>query len=70
MRDSSSSNRRLELDRKHGMLIGLCAGLANYFDIDVMWVRIGAIIGAVFLTKAAIAAYVIGWLVLDERTRK
>lgn len=68
MRDRSSSHRRLELDREHGMIIGLCAGLGRYFDVDVTWVRIGAIVGAVFLTKVAVAAYVIGWLLLDERS--
>jgi phage shock protein PspC (stress-responsive transcriptional regulator) len=67
MRDRSSSHRRLELDRENGMIIGLCAGLARYFNADVTWVRVGAIVGAVFLTKAAIAAYVIGWLLLNER---
>ena len=67
MDDRSTSKRRLELDRKNGMLIGLCAGIANYIDMDVMWVRIGAVIAAALLTKVAIAAYVIGWLVLDER---
>jgi phage shock protein C len=68
MRDRSSSHRRLELDRTNGMIIGLCAGLGRYFNVDVTWVRIGGIIAAVFLTKAAIAAYVIGWLVLDDRS--
>jgi len=70
MRDRSSSRRRLELDREHGMIIGLCAGLGRYFNVDVTWLRIGAIIGAVLLTKVAIAAYVIGWLVLDEPTER
>jgi phage shock protein C len=70
MRDRSSSNHRLELDRRHGMIVGLCAGIGSYFNVDVTWVRIGAIVGAVFLTKAVIAAYVIGWLVLDERTER
>ena len=67
MRDRSSSNRRLELDSERGMIIGLCAGMARYFDIDVTWVRIAAIVGAVLMTKVAIGAYVIGWLILDER---
>jgi phage shock protein C len=67
MRDRSSSHRRLELDRENGLLIGLCAGLGRYFNVDVTWVRIGAIVGAVFLTKVAIAAYVIGWLLLNDR---
>jgi phage shock protein C len=70
MRDRSTPNRRLELDRDRGMIIGLCAGLARYFDVDVIWVRIGAIVAAAILTKVTIAAYVIGWLVLDERVRR
>ena len=69
MRDRSSSNR-LQLDRERGMLVGVCAGVARYCDVDATWVRIGAIVGAVFLTKAVIAAYIIGWLVLDERTER
>ncbi len=67
MVNPSTSKRRLELDRKSGMLIGLCAGIANYVDVDVTWVRVGAVIAAALLTKVAIAAYIIGWLVLDER---
>ena len=68
MRDRSQSHRRLELDGRNGIIIGLCAGLGRYFNVDVTWVRIAAIVAAVFLTKAAIAAYVIGWLVLDDRS--
>lgn len=70
MRDRSSSKRRLQLDRERGMIVGVCAGLARYLDVDATWVRIGAIVAAVFLTKAAIAAYLIGWLVLDERNER
>ncbi len=64
---SSSSGTRLELDRRRGLIAGLCAGVARWLDVDVMWVRIGAVIGAVLLTKIAIGAYVIGWLLLDDR---
>jgi phage shock protein C len=66
MRNDSSSQRRLELDRRNGMLLGVCAGLARYFRIDVLWVRVGAVTAAVIVTKLAVAAYVIAWLVLDE----
>ena len=66
----SSFNRRIELDRRNGLIIGLCAGVARYFDVDVTWVRIAAVIGAAVLTKLAIAAYVIGWLLLDDRDDK
>src|SRR5262245_3934377 len=63
----SSSETRLELDRRNGLIVGLCAGLARYFDVEATWLRIAAVIGAVLLTKVAIALYVIGWLLLDDR---
>ena len=66
----SSFNRRLELDRRNGLIAGVCAGVARYLDVDLTWVRIAAVIGAAVLTKCAIAVYVIGWLLLDDRDEK
>jgi phage shock protein C len=67
MRPSSTETTRLELDRRNGLIVGLCAGLARYFDVEATWIRIAAVIGAVLITKLAIALYVIGWLLLDDR---
>jgi phage shock protein C len=67
MRQHASSGRRLQLDRNNGMLLGVCAGLARHFGIDPLWVRVGAVVAAVVMTKLAVAAYAIAWLVLDER---
>jgi phage shock protein C len=67
MRQSSSETSRLELDRRNGLVVGLCAGLARYFDVEATWIRIGAVIGAVLMTKLTVALYVIGWLLLDDR---
>ncbi len=38
-----SEPRRFTLDRSRRRLLGVCGGIANYFDIDVLWVRIGFI---------------------------
>jgi phage shock protein C len=67
MRHRSSSGSRLELDRRNGLIAGLCAGVARWLDVDVTWIRIAAVVAAVLLTKVAVAAYVIGWLLLDDR---
>jgi len=67
MRPGNSETTRLELDRRNGLVVGLCAGLARYLDVEATWIRIAAVIGAVLLTKLAIALYVIGWLLLDDR---
>ncbi len=67
MRHSSSGGFGLELDRGNGLIAGLCAGIARYLNVDVTWVRIASVICAVIVTKIAVAAYVIGWLLLDDR---
>ena len=63
----SSFNRRLQLDRRNGLLAGVCAGIARHLDVDVTWVRVATVIAAVVLTKWAVAVYVIAWLLLDDR---
>jgi phage shock protein C len=67
MRHGSSSGSRLELDHRNGLIAGVCAGIARWLDVDVTWVRIAAVIATVVVTKVAIALYVIGWLLLDDR---
>jgi phage shock protein PspC (stress-responsive transcriptional regulator) len=62
--------RRLTRSRTEGKIGGVCAGIANYFDVDVVLVRAawvvfsivpGAIIGGVL-------AYLAAWLVIPEAT--
>ncbi len=36
-----SEPRRFTLDRSRRKLLGVCAGIANYANVDVLWVRIG-----------------------------
>lgn len=67
MRYTRTNGNHLALDRRNGLIAGLCAGFARWLDIDVTWVRIGAVVGAVLLTKIAIGAYLVGWLLLDDR---
>jgi phage shock protein C len=62
--------RRLARLPAEGRIAGVCAGIANYFDVDPVLVRAawvvfsivpGAIIGGV-------VAYVLAWLVMPEAT--
>ena len=62
--------RRLTRSPANGQIAGVCAGLAEYLDIDVVFVRAawvvfsivpGAIIGGVL-------AYLAAWLVIPEAT--
>ena len=60
--------RRLTRSRTDGQIAGVCAGIANYFDVDVVLVRAawvvfsivpGAIVGGVLAYSAA-------WLIIPE----
>ena len=62
--------RRLTRSRSQGQIAGVCAGIAEYLDIDVVFVRAawvvlsivpGAIIGGVL-------AYLAAWLLIPETT--
>ena len=55
------------LDRKNGWVAGVCAGIANRMRMDPAIVRVAVTVTGLFLPKLAIAAYLIAWLVLDER---
>lgn len=59
-------HRRLRLDRRRGLLGGVCAGFARWCGVDPTWVRVALLLVALFATKLAIIAYAIGWLVLDD----
>ena len=62
--------RQLTRSRSEAQIAGVCAGIANYFDLDVVVVRAawvvfsivpGAIIGGVI-------AYLAAWLIIPETT--
>ena len=57
----------LYLDKRNGWIAGVCAGIANRLRIDPAIVRVAVIVAGLFLPKLVIAAYLIAWLVLDER---
>lgn len=59
--------RRLTRSRTNGTIAGVCAGIADYFEVDVVLVRLvwvllsiaGAVIGGVIM-------YVAAWLIMPE----
>jgi phage shock protein C len=60
--------RRLTRSRTNGKVAGVCAGIANYFDVDVVlvrtaWVVFSIVPGAVI---GGVLAYLGAWLVIPE----
>ncbi|MCW2336166.1 phage shock protein C [Sphingobium sp. B2D3A] len=40
----SARRTKFYLDKKNAKAMGVCAGIADYMGIDVLWVRIGAVL--------------------------
>ena len=59
------ARQRLVRPRQGRKIAGVCAGLAEYFDIDVTLVRVVWLV-VLFAGGAGLLAYVIGWIVMPE----
>ena len=62
--------RRLTRPREHGKIAGVCAGIADYFDVDVVliraiWVILSIVPGAII---GGVLAYLAAWMVIPEAT--
>ena len=62
--------RRLSRSRSHASLAGVCAGLADYLDVDVVlvravWVILSIVPGAIV---GGVLAYLAAWMVMPETT--
>ena len=59
------SRRKLMRSRTDRKIAGVCAGFAEYFDLDVTVVRVVWLIVALFGGGGALA-YIIAWIVMPE----
>jgi phage shock protein C len=65
--DSDSKRHRLWRDRDRGIIAGVCAGIADYFDIEPIWVRLAAVLCLVFFFPLTLVAYVVLAIVLRRK---
>jgi phage shock protein C len=55
---------RPRLDRK---IAGVCAGFAEYFDLDVTIIRLVAVLLGIFAFPLAEIGYVVAWIIMPEQ---
>lgn len=51
------NRHRLRRDMRRGKVAGVCAGLADYLEIRVKWIRLAFILGTIFVFPAPIIVY-------------
>lgn len=61
-----NGHKVLVRSRKGRMLAGVCAGIADYFGIDVTLVRLILAVICVFTAGAGVLAYLVAWAVIPE----
>ena len=57
---------RFYRDRANGKFLGVCAGIADYTGVDVLWVRIAALV-LIFSTGIALPLYVAIGILADKK---
>ncbi|MEL7536310.1 MAG: PspC domain-containing protein [Pseudomonadota bacterium] len=55
-------------DRDNGWFFGVCAGIAHYFDIQILAVRIVALISLLLFTVPTALVYIVASLLLKQRS--
>lgn len=63
-----STPSRLIRPRFGRMIAGVCQGLANAYAWDVVWVRVIAVLLAVFGGGIGLIAYFVFWVVMPEES--
>ena len=61
----NTGNRKLFRDSENHLLAGVCSGLANYFDIRAIWVRLAFILAIAFF-GTGVVLYIIFWIVVPK----
>jgi len=61
------TQKRIYRDLDAGIISGVCAGVARYFDIDdAVWVRAAAVLGLFMATPITLVAYVAAVILLPR----
>lgn len=60
--------KRIYRNTREKVVGGVCAGIAEYFDVDVAWIRLAFVL-SVFASGFGLLAYAIAWIVFPKDDR-
>ena len=63
----TSKHTTLYRDKQNGKLLGVCAGIADYPGLNVMWVRIAALLLIPMIGPIVLGAYFVSGLMLNKK---
>ena len=61
-----NSSKQLMRHTEHGLIGGVCAGVAAYFGVNPLWIRLIAIFSPFITFGTAVLIYIVMWLSIPE----
>jgi phage shock protein PspC (stress-responsive transcriptional regulator) len=61
------STKRLYRSKEEKMIAGVCGGIAEYFGLDPVLVRVGYILLSFFTVFSGLPVYLILWIVIPQK---
>ena len=59
--------RELRRDSERGKIAGVCAGIADYLNLEPWLIRVAFVTGVIFTNGSFFVLYIAGWLILDKK---
>ncbi len=66
---ANQDTKRIYRSRQDKVIGGVCGGIAEYFNIDPVWIRIIAVVLAL-MDGIGILAYIVAWIIIPENSRQ
>lgn len=63
---SLEPRKRLIRPQQDKMIAGVCAGIADYFGMDVTMVRLLVVVGTILGLGSLVIAYIIAWILIPQ----
>ena len=61
-------NGRFVINRSRAKVMGVCSGLADWLNVDVLVVRLGVVLATLMTGPVAVLIYILtGWLASEDR---
>ena len=65
---TTTPRTRFYRDKQNGKVLGICAGIADYTGVDVLWVRLGFIALTFMMGWPPLAYFALGFLTSKKPT--
>jgi phage shock protein C len=67
---SAGLRRHLVRPRAGRKIAGVCAGMAEYFDVDVTVIRLIWVLAIILTIPLAIIGYIVAWIIVPEEPKE